>query len=184
MGSIVPFLPDGMRLRDSVFEPHQIKAMSAAFNEVCEALKLDDDSSAKKVMAGRRRRSSSRRPRACPTERRHRNNRVLVLDALKERSEVGHLRRRAHADLVDDFTACLFKSGLERECAVLSRRKVGNADCRGLAAEIVGSVRPHWIGWLPHTEREPNDIGRQVRDPGGPLVQESVAGYNSKPSSR
>jgi hypothetical protein len=42
MGSIVPFLPDGMRLRDSVFEPHQIKAMSAAFNEVCEALKLDD----------------------------------------------------------------------------------------------------------------------------------------------
>ena len=53
MGSIVPFLPDGMRLRDSVFEPHQIKAMSAAFNEVCEALKLDDDSSAKKVMAGR-----------------------------------------------------------------------------------------------------------------------------------
>ena len=52
MGSIVPFLPDGMRLRDSVFEPHEIKAMSAAFDEVCEALKLDDDSSAKKVMAG------------------------------------------------------------------------------------------------------------------------------------
>ena len=51
MGSIVPFLPDGMGLRDSVFEPHQIKAMSAAFNEVCETLKLDDD--AKKVMAGR-----------------------------------------------------------------------------------------------------------------------------------
>jgi hypothetical protein len=42
-----------MRLRDSVFEPHQIKAMSAAFNEVCNALKLDDDSSAKKVMARR-----------------------------------------------------------------------------------------------------------------------------------
>ena len=42
-----------MRLRDSVFEQHQIKAMSAAFDEVCEALKLDDDSSAKRVMAGR-----------------------------------------------------------------------------------------------------------------------------------
>ena len=41
-----------MRLRDSVFEPHQIKAMSAAFDEVCEALKLDG-SSAKKVMAAR-----------------------------------------------------------------------------------------------------------------------------------
>jgi hypothetical protein len=39
MGSIVPFLPDGMGLRDSVFEPHQIKAMSAAFDEVCQALK-------------------------------------------------------------------------------------------------------------------------------------------------
>ena len=52
MGSIIPFLPDGMRLRDSVFEPHQIKAMSAAFDEVCDALKLDG-SSAKKVMAAR-----------------------------------------------------------------------------------------------------------------------------------
>jgi hypothetical protein len=53
MGSIIPFLPDGMRLRDSVFEPHEIKAMSTALDEVCAALKLEDDSSAKQVMAVR-----------------------------------------------------------------------------------------------------------------------------------
>ena len=38
MGTIIPFLRDGVDLRDSVFEPHEIKAMSAAFDEVCEAL--------------------------------------------------------------------------------------------------------------------------------------------------
>jgi hypothetical protein len=53
MGSIIPFLPDGMRLRDSVFEPDEIKVMSAAFDEVCEALKLQHGSSAKRIMAAR-----------------------------------------------------------------------------------------------------------------------------------
>jgi hypothetical protein len=53
MGSIIPFLPDGMRLHDSVFEPDEIKAMSAAFDEVCEALKLQHGSSAKRIMAAR-----------------------------------------------------------------------------------------------------------------------------------
>ena len=42
-----------MRLRDSVFEPDEIKAMSAAFDEVCEALKLQHGSSAKRIMAAR-----------------------------------------------------------------------------------------------------------------------------------
>jgi hypothetical protein len=28
MGTIIPFLRDGVDLRDSVFEPHEIKAMS------------------------------------------------------------------------------------------------------------------------------------------------------------
>jgi hypothetical protein len=50
--SIIRFLPDGMRLRDSVFEPHEIAAMSA-FRKVCEALNLQDDSSAKRTMAAR-----------------------------------------------------------------------------------------------------------------------------------
>jgi hypothetical protein len=40
-----------MRLRDSVFEPYEIKAMSAAFDEVCEALKLQHGSSAKRIIA-------------------------------------------------------------------------------------------------------------------------------------
>jgi hypothetical protein len=53
MGTIIPFLRDDVGLRDSAFEPHEIKAMSTALDEVCEALKLDDDSSAKKVMAAR-----------------------------------------------------------------------------------------------------------------------------------
>jgi hypothetical protein len=50
MGTIIPFLRDDVGLRDSAFEPHEIKAMSTALDE---ALKLDDDSSAKKVMAAR-----------------------------------------------------------------------------------------------------------------------------------
>jgi hypothetical protein len=53
MGSIIPFLGDGIGLRDSVFEPHEIKAMSTALDEVCEALKLHNDISAKQVMAAR-----------------------------------------------------------------------------------------------------------------------------------
>jgi hypothetical protein len=39
MGTIIPFLGDGIGLRDSVFEPHEIKAMSAALDEVYEASK-------------------------------------------------------------------------------------------------------------------------------------------------
>ena len=42
-----------MQLRDSVFEAHEIKAMSAAFDKVCEAMNLQDDSSAKQIMAAR-----------------------------------------------------------------------------------------------------------------------------------
>jgi hypothetical protein len=53
MASIIPFLPDGMHLRDSVFEAHEIKAMSAAFDKVCEAMNLQDDSSAKQIIAAR-----------------------------------------------------------------------------------------------------------------------------------
>ncbi len=53
MASIIRFLRDGMRLRDSVFEPHEIKAMSTALDEVCQVLKLQDDSSTKEIMAAR-----------------------------------------------------------------------------------------------------------------------------------
>jgi hypothetical protein len=53
MGTIIPFLRDGHGLRDSVFEPHEIKAMSAALDEVCRVLELDDDSSAKEIVATR-----------------------------------------------------------------------------------------------------------------------------------
>jgi 5-deoxy-D-glucuronate isomerase len=52
MASIIPFLPEGS-LRDSVFEAHEITAMSAALGKVCEALNLQDDSSAKQTMAAR-----------------------------------------------------------------------------------------------------------------------------------
>ena len=52
MGTIIPFLRDGLGLRDSVFEPHDIQAMSRALDDVCEVLKLRD-SSAKEVIAGR-----------------------------------------------------------------------------------------------------------------------------------
>jgi hypothetical protein len=42
-----------MPLRDSVFESHEITAMSAALGKVCEALNLQNDSSAKHTMAAR-----------------------------------------------------------------------------------------------------------------------------------
>src|SRR2546429_7717255 len=52
MGTIIPFLRDRV-LRDSVFEPHDIQAMSRALDDVCEVLKLRDDTSAKEVIAAR-----------------------------------------------------------------------------------------------------------------------------------
>jgi hypothetical protein len=51
MGTIVQFLRGGFR--DNVFEPNELKAMSRALDDVCEALKLRDDSSAKEVIAAR-----------------------------------------------------------------------------------------------------------------------------------
>ena len=53
MATILPFLRNGVFFRDSVFEPHDIKAMSRALDDVCEVLKLRDDSPAQEVMAAR-----------------------------------------------------------------------------------------------------------------------------------
>lgn len=51
--TIIPFLPKGAGLRDSVFDPHDITAMSRALDDVCEVLKLKDDSPAREIMAAR-----------------------------------------------------------------------------------------------------------------------------------
>jgi len=51
MGTIIPFLRDA--LRDSVFEPHEIKAMSRALDDVCAVLELDNDNAAREVIAAR-----------------------------------------------------------------------------------------------------------------------------------
>ena len=53
MATILPFLRNGVFFRDSVFEPHDIKAMSIALDDGCEILKLQDDGPAKEVMAER-----------------------------------------------------------------------------------------------------------------------------------
>ena len=48
MATIVPFL------RDGVFEPHDIEAMSMALDDVCKTLNLSDDAKAEReVIAGR-----------------------------------------------------------------------------------------------------------------------------------
>jgi hypothetical protein len=47
MATILPFLRNGIYFRDSVFEPHDIEAMSRALNDVCAVLKLQDDNPAK-----------------------------------------------------------------------------------------------------------------------------------------
>ena len=49
MGTIIPFLRDGVGLRDSVFDPHEITAMSMALDDVCKVLKLQHDSSQAKL---------------------------------------------------------------------------------------------------------------------------------------
>jgi hypothetical protein len=53
MATIIPFLRPDISHRDGVFEPHDITAMSMAFDDVCELLKLKDGSPAKEIMAGR-----------------------------------------------------------------------------------------------------------------------------------
>lgn len=53
MGTIIPFLDNGVSLLDSVFEPHDITAMSMALDHVCKALRLRDNSCAKEVIAAR-----------------------------------------------------------------------------------------------------------------------------------
>jgi hypothetical protein len=47
MATIIPFL------RDGVFDPKDVTAMSMALDDVCAALKLSDDSVAKQVIATR-----------------------------------------------------------------------------------------------------------------------------------
>jgi hypothetical protein len=91
MGTIIPFLRDGLGLGDSVFEPHDIQAMSRALDGVCEVLKLRD-SSAKEVIAGRII-DLARRGERSPTLLRDRvltrrawlNTRVLVTQARRKR---------------------------------------------------------------------------------------------------
>jgi hypothetical protein len=47
MATILPFLKDG------VFDPKDITAMSMALDDICKALNLRDDSTARQVMAVR-----------------------------------------------------------------------------------------------------------------------------------
>lgn len=53
MATIIPFLRDGGFYRDNVFEPHDIKAMSLALDDVCQVLKLKDNCPAREIMAAR-----------------------------------------------------------------------------------------------------------------------------------
>jgi hypothetical protein len=46
--TIFPFLPD-----QSVFQPDDVRAMSVAFDEVCETLKLNGDRQARETVATR-----------------------------------------------------------------------------------------------------------------------------------
>ena len=47
MGTIVPYL------RDAVFEPGDIEAMSKALDAVCKELQIDNDRSAREIVAVR-----------------------------------------------------------------------------------------------------------------------------------
>jgi hypothetical protein len=88
MGTIIPFLRDGAALRDSVFDPQDIKAMSMALDDVCEVLKLRHDSSAKEVIAARII-DLARRGERSPTRLR---DRVLHEAGLTEYAGIGNKR--------------------------------------------------------------------------------------------
>ena len=90
-----------------------------------------------------------------------------VLDLLKERREVRHLHRAAHRDRLGDLAAGLFKAGLEGFGGVLAGREVGIGHRRGLAADLVVGIGAHRVGRVPHAERQPHDVRRQIGDPGG-----------------
>jgi hypothetical protein len=99
-----------MQLRDSVFEAHEIKAMSAAFAKVCEAMNLQDDSSTKQIMAARII-DLVRRGECSPTRLRDRLLREASLAeaALKDVSAVfsGRLSTPAFVGLFTDEVAQL-----------------------------------------------------------------------------
>jgi hypothetical protein len=77
----------GASRRDSVFEPHDIKAMSMALDDVCAALKLRDGS-AKEVIAARII-DLARRGERSPTRLR---DRVLYEAGLAEYAGIGNPR--------------------------------------------------------------------------------------------
>ena len=88
MGTIIPFLGDGAALRDSVFDPQDIKAMSMALDDVCRTLNLRDNSSAKEVIAARII-DLARRGERSPTRLR---DRVLHEAGLAEYAGIGKSR--------------------------------------------------------------------------------------------
>ena len=88
MGTIIPFLGDGAALRDSVFDPQDIKAMSMALDDVCRTLNLRDNSSAKEVIAARII-DLARRGERSPTRLR---DRVLHEAGLAEYAGIGESR--------------------------------------------------------------------------------------------
>ena len=96
MATIIPFLRDGGFYRDNVFEPHDIKAMSLALDDVCEVLKLKDNCPAREIMAARIIDLAGRGERS-PTFLR---DKVLYegLGAAKSASQIrGRLARRSDA---------------------------------------------------------------------------------------
>src|SRR5262249_39304858 len=88
-----------------------------------------------------------------------------VLDTLEEWREVGHLDGAAHWYRLGDFSAGLFETGLERFRGVLAWREVSVGHRRRLAADLVIGIGAHWKSRMPHAEREPRDIGREIGYP-------------------
>ena len=65
-----------------------------------------------------------------------------------------------------DLAAGLLEAGLEGFGGILAGREVGVGQRRGLAADVLEGIGAHRIAVVPHAERQPRDIGRQVGDPG------------------
>ena len=73
----------------------------------------------------------------------------------------------AHRDGVDHLAAGLLEAGLESFRRILAGREIGIGGGRRFALELVLRESAHRVAVVPHAERETNNVGRELRDPGG-----------------
>ena len=68
------------------------------------------------------------------------------------------------------FPPAFSKPVLKASVEFFARRKIGVGERRGLAANLAEGIGAHRVAVVPHAEREPRDIRRQIGDPRGTRI--------------